>query len=166
MELEVTLQDGPHNTPSKGDSTGLENRRDRDAHNGVALWEMTLTLMIRGPEGWWNQAAAYFPEIVWLRGRPGATDEQRQLTPEDFEDELPQSFLAHLNGLVTAGNRAALRSQLPESFIRTGLAHTTMETLATVLREREHYNAGPWKDFCRSLREIPETAAILAAVTR
>jgi hypothetical protein len=161
MELEVTLQDGPHGLPPSYAPSGIGDRRDRAAHEGVALWEITLTLMIRGPESWWKQAGPYFREIVWLRSRPEQGDDQRQLTQDDFEDELPSSFLEHLNTLISGGNRSSLKTMLPDSFIRTGIVQTNMETLATILKERGHYDAGHWKDFCSRLREMEETGRIL-----
>lgn len=161
MRLEVALHDGIHTAPSSGRPTAIVKRHNHTAHNGVALWEITLTLKIRGPESWWKQAHKYFPEIVWLRNRPDIDDETRQLTADDFEDAIPQSVIAHLNNLSATGNREALRLQLPNSFIRTGLAHTTMATLTQIDRERRHYSSGHWLEFCERLHEIPEIVSIL-----
>ncbi|MFP4153930.1 MAG: hypothetical protein ACLFR8_06885 [Alkalispirochaeta sp.] len=161
MVLEITLHDGPNGPQRSEHAVGIAGRNGYTAFNKIALWEITVTLMIRGPESWWKQARKYFPEIVWLRARPGSDGEERRLEQADFEEIVPAGILAHLNGLIESGNREALQTQLPDSFLRTGLTHTTMETLATILRERGHYNGGHWYEFCRRLGEIPKIYQLL-----
>jgi len=165
MVLEISIHDGPNGPQRPQSAAGIADRREYTAVDTIALWEITVTLMIRGPELWWKQAGKYFPEIVWLRARPGSNDDERCLEQSDFEDPVPEGILSHLNGLIESGNREALQAQLPDSFLRTGLTHTTMETLATILRERGHYNGGHWHEFCRRLGEIPKIYQVLERST-
>ncbi|MDA3948198.1 MAG: hypothetical protein PF508_03140 [Spirochaeta sp.] len=162
MVLDVSLHTGPH----RGPASGIAAREQHSSHGDSALWEITLTLAIRAPEQWWKQAQRYFPEIAWFRARPELAEDERRLVPEDFEEPVPSGVIDHLNALLDAGNREALRLQLPDSFIRHGLAHTTMEVLARISRERGHYNAGHWKAFVEQLHELPEVGEIFSVATR
>ena len=159
MILDVSLHAGPH----RGPASGIAAREQHDSHGGTALWEITLTLSVRAPEQWWKQANRYFPEIAWFRARPELAEEDRRLVPEDFEESIPTGVIEHLNGLLDAGNREAVRSQLPQSFLRHGLVHTTMDVLARIQRERGHYNAGHWKAFVDQLHELSAVGDILAS---
>ncbi len=163
MKLEVILQDGPHGASSPKQPSVIARRDGRLTYNGVAYWEITLTLQIRGPVSWWKQGKNYFHDVVWLRSHPEVEDDQRRLTQDDFEVNLPETLLEHLNSLIRDGKRGTMLTQLPDSFIRTGVVHTTMETIHEILEERGHYNAGHWQDFCNLVRELPGIGPILEA---
>ena len=162
MRMEISIQDGLHGPKIPDTRTGIERRKAYVTHQDVALWQITLTLHIRAPESWWKQAQHYFPEIVWIRGRPDSEDSSRRLKQNDFEDEVADSVLAHLNSLIESNNREALLIQLPNSFLRTGLVHTNMDVILRIDRERSHYNAGHWYEFCRRIRTLREIERVFA----
>ena len=155
-QLEVMLQSGPHGLEQARTLHDTAARNGRGRGGGFMLWNVTLTLQIFAPDSWWRQARQYFPEVLWLRSRseskPDEPDSARRLSQADFENPVPQRLLDHLNALASEGTRAALKAQLPESFLRSGVVHTNMETILTILRERGHYNAGHWHLFCAAVR--------------
>jgi hypothetical protein len=99
---------------------------------------------------------------MWLRSRPAVPDHERVLLQEDFEAPIPERLLDYLNSLATGDTRSVLKAQLPESFLRSGVIHTNMETILTVLRERGHYSSGHWHLFCHGLREMESLQPLLA----
>ena len=76
--------------------------------------------------------------------------------------EQTLTALDHLNSLAHGDSRADLHAKLPESFLRSGVVHTNMETILTILRERGHYNSGHWYGFCRSVRGMESLAPLIA----
>lgn len=166
MRLEVKLHSGPvipERSPQLSEFGG-----GREAFRSVSIgetehhaWLVTLTLEIVGPELWWKQASPYFPEIVWLRARPEASETERRLTQGDFEEPVPQRLLQQLNDYIAAGDRVTLRSRLPESFLRRAVVHTNLQTLYTIQRERGHYEHGHWHLFCRGVESISELSTLL-----
>ncbi len=161
--LEVELTDGPHGLDHARSLRAATGRTESSQRNGVVLWNVTLTLTVRAPDAWWNQARQYFPEVMWLRSRPDIPDDSRALLQEDFENPIPERLLEYLNSLADAGTRSVLKAQLPESFLRSGVVHTNMETVLTVLRERGHYSSGHWHLFCHAIREMESLQPLLAA---
>lgn len=164
MVLEVSLHSDVSPISSIDRPAGIARRTEHLDHEGLALWEIAVTLNIRAPELWWKQAQRYFYDIVWLRARPELADDQRRLIANDFEEPIPAAFIDRLNTLLDAGNRQTVRAQLPDSFLRTGLAHTTVDTIAKIITERGHYDAGHWYEFCRQIYEIAPIAEVLRAL--
>ncbi|MFO8043160.1 MAG: hypothetical protein R6U25_08165 [Alkalispirochaeta sp.] len=160
--LEVALTDGPHGLDHARSLRAVTGRTEPSRRNGVVLWDVTLTLTVRAPDSWWKQAHQYFPDVLWMRSRSDVPDDQRLLLQEDFENPIPEGLLEHLNSIAGHGTRSVLKAQLPESFLRSGVIHTNMETVLTVLRERSHYSAGHWHLFCRGIREMESIQPLLA----
>ncbi|MEX2445215.1 MAG: hypothetical protein WD492_16545 [Alkalispirochaeta sp.] len=160
--LEVELTDGPHGLDHARSLRAVTGRTDPSRRNGVVLWNVTLTLTVRAPDSWWNQARQYFPNVMWLRSRSDVPDDQRALLQDDFENPVPVRLLEYLNSLASSDTRSVLKAQLPESFLRSGVIHTNMETVLTVLRERGHYNSGHWHLFCHGLRGMESLQPLLA----
>ena len=115
---------------------------------------LTVTLDIRSAASWWRQAAAYFPEIEWIRAR-SSDDATRTLLPADFEEPVPQKVLAELRRLALAREREQLEALLPQSFLRRGYVTTSFSVLRRLYEERRHYHYGHWHLFCRALAELP-----------
>ncbi|POQ98520.1 hypothetical protein AU468_13125 [Alkalispirochaeta sphaeroplastigenens] len=156
MIMDVILQDGPRTIKIPDNTREISLRSNQGEAAQSSLWLSAVTLQIRAPESWWNQARAYFPEVLWLRTRPDtAEDDQRRLTQEDFEAPLPEGVIANLNACIEQKDRSSLRAQLPASFIRTGVVQTNLAVLCDLFRERGHYNDGHWAGFCRILRDEP-----------
>lgn len=153
--LHVTLEEGPHGT-SQGEHLREAGARGTGSRQGLLLWNITVTLKILAPESWWKQARQYFPDTFWMRRRPSESDDHRRLTQDDFETPVPAALLEHLNALAGAGDRDTLRSRLPESFIRVAIVHTNVDTLATILDQRGHYDRGHWHLFCSQILDHPE----------
>ncbi|SIP96734.1 hypothetical protein SAMN05920897_10220 [Alkalispirochaeta americana] len=159
MIMEVTLQDGPRTVQVPANSQELALRKGPGGVARPDLWLSSVALQIRAPESWWNQARAYFPEVLWLRSRPDKDETgERRLTQEDFETPLPEGVIQALNNYILCGDRSSLRAQLPANFIRVGVVQTNLAIVADLFRERGHYNDGHWASFCRILRDEPRLA--------
>jgi hypothetical protein len=161
--LEVSLEDGPHGLVQARSLHTVGERDDRHHRNGIMLWNVTLTLRVLAPDSWWHQARQYFPEVLWLRADDSGGDEKRMIRQEDFETDVPEGYLAHLNELIASGSREALQAQLPESFLRSGIVQTNMETILTILHERRHYQTGHWAIFCQTISGMESLAPLIAA---
>lgn len=161
--LEVTLEEGPHGLVQARSLHTVAGRDERFHRNGIMLWNVTLTLKILAPDSWWHQAHQYFPDVLWLRSAKNTEDEGRKIRQTDFETDVPDGYLAYLNDLITQGARDALQAQLPESFLRSGIVHTNMETILTILHERRHYQTGHWAIFCQTVTAMESLAPLIEA---
>ncbi|TVR73030.1 MAG: hypothetical protein EA427_02625 [Spirochaetaceae bacterium] len=152
MIMELSITDGPRTIETLPDSPALLRRGTTEQDQSAGLWFVTLSMEIRAPVSWWKQAQHYFQEILWVRSRPEDDPEGRQLQQNDFEQPVPEAVLDHLNQMVASGDRTALHSSLPDSFVRRGVTHTNLAVLRDIITQRGHYDQGHWAVFCRFLR--------------
>jgi hypothetical protein len=161
--LEVTLEEGPHGLVQARTLHPVGERNERFHRNGIMLWNVTVTLRILAPDPWWHQARQYFPDVLWLRSDENSGGEERMIRQSDFETEVPEGYLEYLNELISKGSREALQAQLPESFLRSAIVQTNMETILTILHERRQYQTGHWAIFCQTITGMESLAPLIEA---
>jgi len=142
--LHVKLIDEEERTRRK------ENRAEQLAlmqggHNKF-LEHIMIWLEVTAPRYWWQQADTY--RIASKQSESTMhTILHRHLTPEDFIDPPPDTWIADLNKLIDEKNLDRVKRWLPEGFLQTREWLMSYKTFQNIWNQRKKHKLAEWQDF-------------------
>lgn len=108
----------------------------------IGVW-----LDITAARYWWQQEATYRVGISRQSGSTMHTLLSHFLTQDDFEGEIAEGIIVHLDRLIQDGDLLAVKRALPESFLQRRIICTNYLTLRRILRQRHHHKLPEWTTF-------------------
>lgn len=125
------------------------------AHKGGGhnkfLESITVYVDMCAPRYFWQQFDTYRVGVSKQSQSTMHTITNRKLTQGDFEFSIPQSYLDHLNNLITCGKIEQLKNDLPEGFLQTRIVCTNYKALQNIFKQRENHKLREWRMFCAEL---------------
>lgn len=115
---------------------------------------LPVAFFIKAPRYWWAEFDTYKIGTTSLSSSTMNTIMKVALTQNNFVDNIPDSYLLHLNNLREQGNWYLLKQHLPESFIQTRLIKTNYATLKTIYNQRKSHKMPEWREFNISLLHL------------
>jgi hypothetical protein len=130
----------------------LEGRADNlscqdDGHNKF-LESICVWIDIKAPRYFWQQFDTYRAGITKQSESTMHTLSSQKLTQEDFEINIPESFLEVLNS-----PSADKKNLLPESFLQRRIVCTNYKVLRHIIKQRHRHRLPQWRAFCSLIRE-------------
>ncbi len=119
-------------------------------HN-KALAFIDVYLDIKACRHWWSQADTYIFFKPQNSESTMHTILDRELTQNDFANDIPESYLNHLNNLLKAKDLNTLKDCLPEGFIQRRIVKTNYLSLRNMISQRKNHKMPDWKFFCREI---------------
>lgn len=125
----------------------------RDGGHNKFLEAIGVWLDITAPRYWWSQFDTYRVGVSRLSESTMHTITKRQLTPDDFEDEIFPNTLAELNVAIALGGAFLdVKANLPESFLQRRIVTTNYKALRNIVQQRESHRLPQWQNFCHAMR--------------
>lgn len=116
------------------------------------LEHIMVWLEVQAPRYWWQQADTY--RIASKQSESTMhTILHRHLTPEDFIDPPPQSWIDDLNQLIDERNLDRVKRWLPEGFLQMREWLLSYKTIQNIWNQRQTHKLVEWQDFLGSVLE-------------
>lgn len=124
----------------------------RGSSHAKFLRHIKVYLKIRAPRFFWIEFDTYkFAEKQSQSTMH--TIMKRPIEQSDFGYKIPDFTLNYLNELREQGDRVALKSNLPESYMQIRGITTNYQNLGNIYRDRKNHPLPHWKFFCQFLKE-------------
>ena len=125
----------------------------KDGGHNKFLESVFVWLDIRAPRYWWQEADTY--RLGTKQSESTMHTIQKQfLDQNDFEGEIPDEILAHLNSLViqyrerrSINDLTKLKNDLPEGFLQRRIWVVDYKCLRNILLQRTTHRLTQWKVF-------------------
>lgn len=116
-----------------------------------------LQFLIEAPDFWWTQFDQYKIGCVDLSTSTMHTILNRNLTQDDFESHIPETYLEKLNldrQVVLDGNMDLDKfvGRLPRGYLYTRVISTNYMSLQNICKQRKNHKLPQWKKFIDAVR--------------
>lgn len=117
------------------------------------LESMMVWLDINAARYWWQQFDTYRAGTTKQSGSTMHTLMRRTLVPTDFEWNLDESVLGHINSVILNKDFDGAKALLPESFLQRRIVCTNYKTLQNMVWQRKDHKLIEWKYFIAELED-------------
>lgn len=136
------------------DVANMPQRAEKLAHLGRGeskfLEFMLVWMDITGSRAWWSQFDTY-RHVTKQSESTMHTILKKPLTQSNFREEIPESWLNHLNQLIAEKRLEVVKSLLPEGFLQRRIVCTSYKTLQNMYAQRSNHKLSEWRMFCEYL---------------
>lgn len=145
---------------------------NKDGGHNKFLEAITVWLDIDAPRYWWQEFDTYRVGMTKQSESTIHTITRRLLTQEDFNRDISQVALDHLNDLIENWRAsvekkdfwfAKIKEHLPEGFLQRRVVCTNYKTLRNIFFQRQNHKLPEWRTFISNvLNGVMEPSLITA----
>ena len=121
-----------------------------NGHNKF-LETIVLWLDLSAPRYFWQQFDTYRVGVTKQSESTMHTMVARPLAQRDFEHPIPESYLQHLNQLISEEDWERVKHDLPESFVQRRIVCLNYMALQRIVRQRGKHRLSEWQTFIRDV---------------
>lgn len=154
MRLSYSEMDGIPVFPY--DDKSLEISRKlavKDGGHNKFLEAITVWLDIDAPIYWWQQFDTYRCGVSKQSESKMHTLLKRPLISDDFEGEIDNRAIAHINDCISAGNFDDALRHLPMAFLQHRIVATNYKAIRTICMQRRGHKLAEWGVFVRAMED-------------
>ena len=116
---------------------------------------ITMTLDITAPRFWWSEFDTYRVGVTKLSESTMHNLLHKQITNYDFEEQIPQMIIDHLNNLrLLCGSKndiATMKNALPDGYLQRRIVGINAKCLKNIYEQRKNHRLPQWKMFIKDL---------------
>ena len=142
---------------------------DKDGGHNKFLESIAIWLDITMPRYWWAEADTYRSGITKQSESTIHTLMKKDLTQDNFYDNIPEDVLNWLNLYIDMYKKHKLvpknskqdkkellkkvKNVLPEGFLQRRIVCTNYKVLRHIIKQRKNHKLDTWRKFCTYLQE-------------
>lgn len=145
--LSYNFDQDPEKMPQVADRLCTKDHGENKFLRSIFMW-----LEVRAPKLWWTEADTYQVATTKQSQSTMHTIRRRQLMQADFNQNIPESFLQHINHLIHEGACVrTIKGVLPDSFVQKRMWVINYQTLREIIIQRQSHPLIEWQVFCDSV---------------
>lgn len=117
-----------------------------DGHNKF-LESINVHLLIMATRDFWSQFDTYRIGVTKQSQSTMHTITKKYLNQDNFDKEIPQSYLDFLNNLVDQHDLVNLKRYLPEGFYQIRQVCLNYKVLKNIYKQRKNHKLQEWRNF-------------------
>jgi hypothetical protein len=125
---------------------------------------MQVWIDVTAPRYWWQEADTYRVGSTKQSESTMHTIMKADLVAANFEDWIPEDYLAQLNEVIRQYKMSAtpeykkdlflgIKNMLPEGFLQRRIWNVSYKTLQNIMGQRMNHRLPQWKQFCGIILE-------------
>lgn len=127
----------------------------KDLGHNKFLESMVVWLDIEAPRFWWSEFDTYRVGITKQSDSTMHTLKKSALTQDNFEYEIPDDYLKHLNRLITENSGIdKIKNDLPDGFLQGRTVCTNYKVLRNIILQRRNHKLPQWHLFCDEMKKL------------
>ncbi len=139
----------------------------KDGGHNKFLESICIWLDTKMPRYWWQEFDTYRVGVTKQSESTIHTIFKRELTQDDFVEDVNKLLLNSLNTVIVMYQRADnkedkeklfrwIKRNLPEGFLQRRIICTNYKALRGIIKQRENHKLGEWIYFCNYIKDMCE----------
>ena len=123
-----------------------EKNAPMDGGHNKFLESIYMWIDVNAPRYWWQEADTY--RLTTKQSESSMhTIMKRELTQEDFNEDIDQAVLAKLNEWIRAKDFRQVKRHLPEAFLQRRIWTINYKNLRNIYQQRCNHKLPEWRVF-------------------
>ncbi len=129
------------------------------------LRQLMMWVDVDAPLYWWKQFDQYGHTVTQSESTMH-TLMKRELTQDDFENEIDPRLISLINSFINAGAFQMANGHLPHSFLQRRIVSMNYATAFTIIQQRTGHKLPEWKLFIDEIKRQAQHGFLFANIKK